>query len=134
MIMNKTALLDTNILVYMSKPGCKEFDATKKLLLSLSDKGYLFATSSFAVAEYYSYKANIDINIENLLTTGYIKEIPFGHKEAMVFSDIRTRKDKIHPIDATHIATALSVNANVFITNDRLLHKIEIEGLEIHGI
>lgn len=132
--MSKTALLDTNILIYMSKPSCKEFSATKELMLSLSSKGYLFKVSSFAVAEYYSYKDNIEIDIENLLNTDYLKEVPFGHAEAIIFSEIRTTKNKIHPIDATHIATALSVNANVFITNDRLLHKIEIEGLEIRGI
>ena len=126
--------IDTNILIYLSQPFSPFYkDAIKLLEFADKTKHTLFI-SSFGIAEYLSFSGTFEQenDIMPLLDTGVIHEIPFGRKEAELFAQLR-QNHNIGPIDAAHIATAITGGANFFVTNDRQLQKLELPNIKIIG-
>lgn len=135
MTMSKLACLDTNILVYLSQPSSEFFTKATNLVLSLQKNGYTLAVSSIGVGEYYSYKDFLELSIDKLIKSGAILELPFGHLEAIEFAELRKIENpRLPPIDILHLSTALSAGAEIFITNDKKLHKFNIKNIDIIGL
>lgn len=132
--MSRTALLDTNVLVYLSQPESEFFEAAARCVVRLKASGYKLVVSSFAVAEYYSYSKDLSVSVTELFEEGEISELAFGHAEALEFASLRKKTTlRIPPIDAVHIATARVNNIGMFLTNDQKLHRLKLPGLKIKG-
>jgi predicted nucleic acid-binding protein len=58
-----------------------------------------------------------------------VELIPFTIQTADRFAQIRARH-RVSPADAIHLASAAQMGANLFLTNDRRLSKLVIEGID----
>lgn len=126
--------IDTNVLIYFSQPHSEFFHQSKALFAFAKINNHPIITSSLAVGEFLS-KTGPDTNIEGILSLiarGEIQEQPFDHDCALLFGRLRAQlKKSVHPLDVTHLATAVRNNAGVFATNDLNLCKIKIDGLKV---
>ena len=129
-----TVFIDTNVLVYLSQPNSEFFEHAANLLLVADKSKYTLACSVFAWAEYAVYRESdgLEMKVDDLFSSGIIKEFTFGHNEANEYARLRKKLGKaIKSVDAIHIAAALTAKAKVFITNDLDLLKLKIVGIQI---
>lgn len=129
-----TLYLDSNVLIYLAQPHSEFFTPASRALDLAAQKQYRVITSSLGYAEFSVYKHGDGLgdDVDELFAGGSITEIPFGHTEARTFVQARQNIAKrVHPVDAMHIATALAAKAEFFVTNDRILHTLRIEGLRM---
>jgi predicted nucleic acid-binding protein len=67
--------------------------------------------------------------VKDYFEHGDIDLIPFTARTAETYSNIRA-ENAVQPADAIHLASAAEAQSNLFLTNDRKLHRIRIPGIQ----
>lgn len=131
--------LDTNIFILAYDQKDPKGEKALKLLNKIQDSNNQIFISVIVFEEFLVkiYKQGLERNLadyENFLTAGgTISVIDVNKQIARLAAKIRADYSSIRTPDAIHIATALVVNAKLFITTDRRLPK-KIKNLEIRSL
>ena len=66
--------------------------------------------------------------IEKYFHSSAITLLPYPSKAVRIFAELRAQQG-IKSLDALHLATAASAGVDLFLTNDRRLHKAVVPGI-----
>jgi predicted nucleic acid-binding protein len=67
--------------------------------------------------------------VRQLFDSGGIEILPFERRAAERYARLRAEAN-VKPADAIHLACAASSGVDMFLTHDRALHKLHIEGIQ----
>lgn len=67
--------------------------------------------------------------IEQFFESGLPEILPFDKNSAMEFARLRATTN-VSPADAIHLACAASSGVDLFITHDKTLHKLRVNGIQ----
>ncbi len=126
---NRRLALDSNLLIYLFETGGPEAKAVQRLLDAAEAAGASLVVASLALAEVSVYPAAIDDAVmaeryaDAIQSISRLDVVPLTAEIAIDAGLMRGRRGHSLP-DAIHLATAVSANASVFVTNDRRLRAI----------
>lgn len=123
-----TVGVDSNIFIYWLEGAGQLHDAAKEFLSDAVKNEYELVCSTLVIAEILS-KPGASIEALNRLP---ILWVVFDKAVAKKVAGLRRANKKIETPDAIHLASAMSVGASRFITNDQVILKLKkVEGLAI---
>ena len=67
--------------------------------------------------------------VEKFFASSEITLLPYPAEAARTFAKLRAL-DGVQAVDALHLATAAYAGIDLFLTNDRRLHKLQIPGIQ----
>jgi len=67
--------------------------------------------------------------IEQVFDSGLIEVLPFDRKAAGRFAKLRATTNA-SPADAIHLACAGAAGVDLFLTHDKSLHKLQVDGIQ----
>jgi len=73
--------------------------------------------------------ATLSAKVRELFDSGGIEVLPFDRKAAELFAQLRA-SENVSPADAIHLACAASSGVDLFLTHDKKLHKLRIQGIQ----
>ena len=125
---------DAMLFVYLIEQHTDYGPTVQQALDRMSDRGDSLCTSIFTLGEVlvkpYALGANsIAEEIKTFLRSPSVELLPFDEAAVDHYARIRA-KHKVTPPDAIHLATAAAANVDVFVTNDRALHKLLVPGIQ----
>lgn len=126
---NRRLALNSNLLIYLFETGGPEAKAVQRLLDAAEAAGASLVVASLALAEVSVYPAAIDDAVmaeryaDAIQSISRLDVVPLTAEIAIDAGLMRGRRGHSLP-DAIHLATAVSANASVFVTNDRRLRAI----------
>lgn len=99
----------------------------------MRERGDTLCTSVFTVGEVLTgfYKRSEDAladRVRRSLRSPHVELLPFNAETADRFARIRANS-RVSPADAIHLASAATEGVDLFLTNDRDLHGIHIDGI-----
>lgn len=133
---SKIITLDTNIFVYAYQKSDAKGDKARKLLAKIKEVEALTFISVITIEEFlvriYKQKLEKDIELyENFLTAGgLIIVVDINRAIARTAAKLRAAYPSLRTPDALHLASAISSDADIFITTDRRLPR-KIDKLSI---
>jgi predicted nucleic acid-binding protein len=106
----------------------------EQIFNSMLGRGDQLCASYFALAEVITGPLkNGDSNtvdrVEQFFDSGLVEMLPFDRRAAHEFAQLRA-KHGVKPADAIHLASASSAGIDVFLTNDKNLHKLRVRGIQ----
>lgn len=129
---------DTNILIYALEGTSQFAKAAQTVIQQGEQDGAILSVLAWqelmtgVVLQGKSLDSNVASALSALSTTRFVP-VSKAICERGVALTKRYGK-KVYGYDAIHLATALEYKADVFITNDRLLSSLQIEGLSIQRL
>lgn len=101
---------------------------------AMEARGDHVCSSVFTVGETLSgaYKRGADEAVSvmrNVFLSPRVELIPFTVETADRYALIRA-KNRVRPADAIHLASAALAGVNLFLTNDRNLHRLVVPGID----
>ena len=117
-----TVYLDTNAIIYLTE-GSPEFKASiAGLFVEIERAGARLVTSELSFTEVLvmPFRAGNDELVaayERLLDT-IVEPIPLGRQELFLAAKLRAMTPKLCTPDALHLATAMLVSADIFVSGD----------------
>lgn len=119
--------VDTMIIIYLIEGNRVYSESIKKILknadeIIFSSFGLGEALVGFEKSENLKEKLKFFSFIESFER---LKVVGFGKQEALFFARLRAKYFSLKAPDAIHLATALSSEADAFLTNDRKLPGIK---------
>lgn len=81
------------------------------------------------VASIKSEDKNLGDKTRSVLRSDELQLLPFRATTAEIYAEIRAKYPVKSP-DAIHLATAAEAGADVFVTNDKHLHRLRIPGIQ----
>jgi predicted nucleic acid-binding protein len=100
---------------------------------AMSVRGDRLCSSQFALGELLvgplqlNEEAAADA-IEAFFLSDAVTLLPYPHQAVRTFAQLRAR-DGIKALDALHLAVAASAEVDLFLTNDRRLHRLVVPGI-----
>lgn len=70
--------------------------------------------------------------IERYFRSPEVTMLEFAPRTARVFAQLRAAEG-LKPVDSFHLAVAASAGVDIFLTNDRRLHKVIVPGISFIG-
>lgn len=125
---------DTNLFIYLFEDHGQHSKEVGTLLRKMETRGDELLTSSLTVGEILArpmQEGDLDRcgRYEKALRSNAII-LPFEITAARSFAGIRARKERnIRPPDAIQLACAASARVDLFLTNDKHLHNLRIDGI-----
>jgi predicted nucleic acid-binding protein len=100
---------------------------------TMSQRGDLLCSSQFALGELLvgPLRLNNQIaadSIEAFFLSDSITLLPYPHQAVRTFAHLRAHEG-IKALDALHLAVAATAGIDLFLTNDRRLHKLVVPGI-----
>jgi uncharacterized protein len=125
---------DTMLFVYWLEEHPEYGDRIEYLMDQISRRGHTICTSVLTVGEVLTgyYKAGelaAAARVREQLRSPDVELLPFTAEAADRFARIRAM-NRIAPADAIHLATAAEAGVRLFLTNDRRLSNLTIEGID----
>jgi predicted nucleic acid-binding protein len=125
---------DTNLFIYLMQEHPHYYPLLERLATRLAERGDQVCTSIFTRGEILvgpikKRDAAIQETIKNYLRSPFAVMLPFTLEVADHYARIRA-ENKIMPADAIHLATAAAAGVDVFLTNDRSLHRMIVPGIQ----
>lgn len=117
-----TVYLDTNVIIYLTE-GNPDFKASiEGLFVEIERAGARLVTSELTFTEVLvvPFRVGNDelvVAYERLLDT-LIEPIPLGRQELFLAAKLRANTPKLRTPDSLHLATAMLVGADVFVSGD----------------
>ena len=117
-----TVYLDTNAIIYLTE-GNPDFKASiEGLFVEIERAGARLVTSELTFTEVLVLPFRIGNDelvaaYERLLDT-LIEPIPLGRQELFLAAKLRANTPKLRTPDSLHLATAILVGADVFVSGD----------------
>ena len=123
---------DTNLFIYLFEGDSPFVPAVRRLRERMLERGDELVTSTMTVGEVQvQARRQGDVpKAEHLrdLVRNAAKVIDFGLGAADTFSHLRATTS-IRPADAVQLSCAASTSVDLFVTNDKSLHKLTIPGI-----
>jgi predicted nucleic acid-binding protein len=109
----------------------------KELFEWMERRGDLLCTSTFAVGEILAAPRQqnstaLAAEIRRFFRPPTVDLIPFTVETADRFARIRAQH-RVSPADAIHLASAAEARANLFLTSDKAVSKLVIDGIDFIG-
>jgi uncharacterized protein len=73
--------------------------------------------------------ATLAAKVLQLFDSGGIEVLPFDRKAAELFAELRAIAN-VSPADAIHLACAAASGVDLFLTHDKSLHKLRVQGIQ----
>jgi len=127
-----TAFWDTNLLIYWMENNNQFAEQVSTLTTWLSDKQIKSYTSTLSLAEILVHPMTRG---EEKLAQQYktiLSElgcISFGEEEAWTFAKIRSQHKGVKAPDCIQLACAATHKTDYFLTNDKRLSSVRVEGI-----
>jgi predicted nucleic acid-binding protein len=132
---NKHVALDTMVLIHWFE-GEEKYKSVIQKIIEQADQ---ITLSHLALGEFLvPYQKSTHFSDMPMQLLRFLEEHPkfniaaFGQSAALYFASIRAEHPSVKPPDAIHLATALSVGAELFISDDRRL--ANFPGLLVLGL
>jgi uncharacterized protein len=125
---------DTMLFIYFLE-GQPEFGPrVRQIYREMERRGDRLCTSVFTIGETLvgpqrRRAASVVREIKNYFQSGDIELIPFTANTAEAYGRIRA-ENAVLPADAIHLASAAETRADLFLTNDRSLQRLNISGIK----
>lgn len=125
---------DTNLFIYLFEDHGHHSHEASTLLKKMAARGDDLITSALTIGEILARpmrEGDIDRcnQYENAIRSNAVIS-SFDIAAARHFAKIRSRQErKIRPPDAIQLACAASAGVDLFLTNDKRLHDIRVEGI-----
>jgi len=125
---------DTMLFAYLLEANPDYGPRTREIYSRMKQRGDTLLTSVFTTGEVLSgpYKRG-DVPtasaIRNLMRQPRVELLPFNLETANRYAEIRAAH-RVAPADAIHLATAAVAGVNLFLTNDRVLPKLVVPGID----
>jgi len=128
--MGQRIAIDTPIIIYLLERHTEHFNSAFKLFQDIENGVYTCTFSTIGMIELLTgpkrkNRADLAVSYKEKLASMqnfYIQNIT--EKIIDITSDLRV-KYNLHTPDSIHLATAISTNATMFITNDKALKKVK---------
>ena len=125
---------DAMLFVYWLEDHPVEARRVGQIHATMASRGDALCTSVFTIGEvltgvYRQGTADRVQAIREWLQPPHVEILPFTADTADLYARIRGRH-RIAPADAVHLASAAAVGVNLFLTNDRRLHKLLLPGID----
>lgn len=130
---------DTMLFVYWLESNPQYAQQVQKINKRMEQRSDKLCTSIFAVGELLAgprktKDTEMERAIRKYFQTSAIEVLPFDTETAELYAQIRAEHN-VSPADAIHLATAAQAHADLFLTNDRRLCRLNIPGIHfIAGI
>ncbi|HVW78312.1 MAG TPA: PIN domain-containing protein [Alloacidobacterium sp.] len=124
---------DTMLFIYLFEDHPVYAPKVENIYKKMLQRGDTLLTSTLTVGEALTGPikggdTKLIQEIKQLFGSNEIEVLPFLSNTAEVFASIRA-KGGIAPPDAIHLATAAGAGTDLFLTNDKHLHKLTIPGI-----
>jgi predicted nucleic acid-binding protein len=125
---------DTMLFIYMLEGNAEFGPRVRHIHREMTKRGDILCTSVFTLGEVLVAPQKLRVSeavarVKDYFEHGDIDLIPFTAKTAETYSNIRA-ENAVQPADAIHLASAAEAQSNLFLTNDRKLHRIRIPGIQ----
>lgn len=125
---------DTMLFVYYLERHPDFGPRVRQIHQEMLRRGDVLCTSVFTAGEILvgpqKRKAHEEIKeLRDYFNSDEIELIPFSLATAEVYSRIRAA-NSVLPADAIHLASAAETRTNLFITNDKRMHKLHVPGID----
>ncbi|MFN3397254.1 MAG: type II toxin-antitoxin system VapC family toxin [Sulfurimicrobium sp.] len=117
-----TVYLDTNAIIYLTEGNPDFKTSIEGLFVEIEQAGARLVTSELTFTEVLvmPFRVSNDELVaayERLLDT-FIEPIPLGRQELFLAAKLRATTPKLRTPDSLHLATAILVGADVFVSGD----------------
>jgi predicted nucleic acid-binding protein len=124
---------DTMLFVYWLEDGGARAARVQTILDAMGERGDTLSTSVFTLGETLTgaYKRGdqaLAEKIRDLLRPPFVEMLPFDAAAADRYARIRAG-GKVAAADAVHLACAAEAGVDLFLTNDKRLQRIRVEGV-----
>ena len=125
---------DAMLFIYLIEKNPEYAPRVKEILAELNARDDTLCTSIFTIGEvltgaYAKGAVELATEIKQLMKSPDILILPFTAEIADHYARIRARY-RVRPADAIHLATAADAKVDLFVTNDRALHKLVVPGIQ----
>ena len=125
---------DTMLFIYWLEGSSPQSKRVGSVHRSMQERGDELCTSVFTLGEVltkpYQRQAGAAVKqIKADLAPPLVRLIPLSAEVADRYAQVRARH-RVSPADAIHLASAASIGANLFLTNDRALTRLTVEGID----
>ena len=125
---------DTMLFVYWFEGHPTYGPRTREIWTKMRKRGDSLCTSVFTIGEvltgFYKRGArDTAAQIRETLQPPDVQVLRFSEETAERYAQIRADQ-RLSPADAIHLATASLARANLFLTNDSMLSKLTIPGID----
>jgi predicted nucleic acid-binding protein len=124
---------DTLLFIYMIE-GDPQFGAkVRRISKRMRERGDTLCTSVFAFAEVLTGavkggEPELARDLRSYFRSHELELLPFTADMAERFAEIRG-KNNLSEVDTIHLATAAHAGVDLFLTNDKRLHRLIIPGI-----
>ncbi|MHB1959080.1 MAG: type II toxin-antitoxin system VapC family toxin [Acidobacteriaceae bacterium] len=124
---------DTMLFVYWMEDHPQHGRRVQEIRRRMDERGDTLCASAFALGEllvkpYKLKKMDLTRAIREYFQASNLEILPFDLETAEIFSRIRAEHN-VSPADAIHLASAAQARADLFLTNDRRLCRLNIPGI-----
>jgi predicted nucleic acid-binding protein len=124
---------DTMIYAYWFEDHKKLSDRVQQIHESMQRRGDLLCSSLYVLSELMvgplrTHDENAARLIEQHFYSQAVTMLAFAPKAVRLFAQLRAEQG-VKSLDALHLAVAASSQVDLFLTNDRRLHKVVVPGL-----
>jgi predicted nucleic acid-binding protein len=125
---------DTNLFVYLFEDYGSHSKQVKALLQKMDERGDELFTSALTIGEVLAgpmEQGDLDCcdRYENAIRSNGII-VPFDVPAARNFAKLRAQPGRnIRPPDAIQLACAATAKVDLFLTNDKRLHNLHVDGI-----
>jgi predicted nucleic acid-binding protein len=122
------------LFVYLIEENPTYVERMRQLLDGMERKGHTLCTSAFTLGEALTgcYKAGDMAAVEAIrkaLKPPAVELLPFTARAAERFAQIRGVQN-VSRADAIHLATAADAGVQLFLTNDKSVARMSVEGID----
>lgn len=124
---------DTMVFVYLVEGHPVFSPKVERIYRRMLERGDTLCTSTLTlgealVASIKTDEPGLGERMKAALNSDELEMLPFHATTAEIYAEIRARFPVKSP-DAIHLATAAEARADVFLTNDSSLHRLNIPGI-----
>jgi len=122
---NALVYLDTNILIYITEGDSELKNRAEEFLQFAVQANARLVTSELAITEVLvlPLKSKDELLLEayNALFDSWIDALPIQRSMLIVAAQLRATTHRLRTPDAIHVATAMHVGADYFVTGDKAI-------------
>jgi uncharacterized protein len=125
---------DSMLFIYLLEGNAQFGPRVREIHREMTRRGDVLCTSVFTLGEVLIGPQKLratdaTARLKDYFEHGDIELIPFTAKTAETYAQIRA-ENSVLPADAIHLASAAEARSNLFLTNDRKLHRLQIPGIQ----
>ncbi len=126
---------DTMLFAYWLENNRQFAARVERIHESMSLRGDILCSSLFALAELLVHPVAAgdlarEKQLESFFYSSAVMLLEFSPGAPRLFAELRGIH-RVKPIDAFHLSLAAGAQVDVFLTNDRRLHKVRMPGLPL---